>query len=80
MKHAVAILPVLSLLMLAGCAGNPLRPADTSALEQEIQRLRTQVVELQRQAAMNEVEMARLRQQLGIKAPAPVPTRTEPAR
>jgi hypothetical protein len=85
MKHtarAAVTFAILTLAFLTGCAGNPLRPVDTSALEQEIQKLRAQVVELQREAAMNEVEMARLRQQAGIKAPAPAPApaRTEPSR
>lgn len=88
MKHR-ASLAILSLSMIllitAGCAGTPLRP-DTSGLEAEIARLRAQVVELQRQRAMDEVEIARLRQQLGDTAGRPAPIRpsakptTEPTR
>ncbi|HEX6862658.1 MAG TPA: hypothetical protein VF414_07580, partial [Thermoanaerobaculia bacterium] len=77
MKHR-AVLATLCLLILAGCAGTPLRP-DTSGLEQEIQRLRAQVVELQRQAAMDEVEIARLRQQVGESAGRPAPTGSRPS-
>lgn len=72
MKHR-ATLATLCLLLLAGCAGTPLRP-DTSGLEAEIQRLRAQVVELQRQAAMDEVEIARLRQQAGETVGRPAAT------
>src|SRR4028118_4707 len=46
----------------AGCATNPLRP--DPALDPEMQQLRQRVVDLQREARMNEVEIARLRQQV----------------
>ncbi len=51
-----------ALLTAGGCASNPLRP-DT-AMQDEVQQLRQRIVELQREARMNEVEMARLRQQV----------------
>src|SRR4028118_1805697 len=45
----------------AGGATTPLRP--DPALDPEMQQLRQRVVDLQREARMNEVEIARLRQQ-----------------
>jgi tol-pal system protein YbgF len=62
MKHRLTLLILVSCFPFAGCAGTPLlRRDDTS---QEVQELRARIVDLQRQAAMNEVELARLRQQV----------------
>lgn len=84
-RLGATVLCLLTAASFLGCAGTALRP-DTSGLEQEIQRLRAQVVELQRQAAMDEVELARLRQQLsdvearrsGGTAVRPAPRASEP--
>jgi tol-pal system protein YbgF len=68
MKRVVVAFPglLLSLPLLAllatGCAGT-LRP-DTSSLEEEVRQLRARLVELQRQAAMDDVELTRLRQRV----------------
>jgi tol-pal system protein YbgF len=61
MKHTVPFLLALA-LTAAGCASNPLR--QDPALQEEVGQLRQRIVELQREARMNEVEMARLRQQV----------------
>jgi tol-pal system protein YbgF len=67
----------------AGCAGSALRPDDTQ--QQEIQALKARIVELQRESAMNQVELAQLRQQMAdVEArnggapprPAPAPVST----
>src|SRR3954447_10493387 len=70
-------------LLAAGCSGNPLRREDPR--DQEIQELRARIVELQRKATVNEVEVARLREQVAqletarpggtraAAAPAPLP-------
>src|SRR3954470_1739635 len=74
------------LCLAAGCAGSALRPDD--AQQQEIQALKTRILELQREAAMNQVEMAQLRQQVaemearngGAPRPAaPPPSAARPA-
>lgn len=74
-------LPFLLALILtaAGCASNPLRP--DPGVEDEVRQLRQRIVELQRDARMNEVEMARLREQVaelearnGGTRPAPAST------
>src|SRR6202035_2302216 len=60
------VLPVLVLalpLLAGGCAGTGLRPS-SAAEPDEIQELKTRVIELQRKAAVQEVELARLRQQV----------------
>ncbi|MGH9360307.1 MAG: hypothetical protein ACRD2T_00210, partial [Thermoanaerobaculia bacterium] len=61
MKH-VAWTPILilSTALAGGCASLPVRQDDTSAAE--LRDLKARVMELQRKAAMNEVEVARLRQ------------------
>lgn len=74
-------------LLAAGCAGSALRPDDTQ--QQEIQALKARILELQREAAMNQVELAQLRQQMagiegrgggGARPAAPAPEiRREPA-
>lgn len=63
MKH-VAWTPILllSAALAAGCASLPVRQDDTTA--QELRDLKARVLELQRKAAVNEVELARLRQQV----------------
>src|ERR1700744_5807062 len=61
MKRLTLLLVPLC-LAAAGCAGSVLRPDDTQ--QQEIQALKTRIVELQREAAMNQVELAQLRQQV----------------
>ncbi len=64
MKQTVSLLLALPLLALAaGCSSMPLRQ-DTSALEEEVRQLRARVVELQRRAAMDDVELTRLRQRV----------------
>jgi tol-pal system protein YbgF len=56
---------LLLALTAAGCSGaGPLRTGEDASLADEVRELRAKVVELQRQAAMNEVELARLRQQV----------------
>jgi len=65
MKRLALLL--VPLCLAAGCAGSALRPDD--AQQQEIQALKTRIVELQREAAMNQVELAQLRQQVaGLEA------------
>jgi tol-pal system protein YbgF len=62
-RPSAAVLLVLALsLATAGCASNPLQREDPR--DQEIQDLRARLLELQRKSAMNEVEIARLRQQV----------------
>jgi tol-pal system protein YbgF len=85
---ALLSLALLSLVTL-GCAGNPLSREDPR--DQEIQELRARIVELQRKATVNEVEVARLREQVaqletarpgGTRAaavPAPAPLQAMPA-
>ncbi|HEV2852512.1 MAG TPA: tol-pal system protein YbgF [Thermoanaerobaculia bacterium] len=80
MKRITPLLVPLFLLA-AGCAGTALRPDDTQ--QQEIQALKARIVELQREAAMNQVEMAQLRQRVaemearngGARPAAPAPAR-----
>ncbi|MFL6196853.1 MAG: tol-pal system protein YbgF [Thermoanaerobaculia bacterium] len=76
--------PFLIPLCLAafGCAGTALRTDDTQ--QQEVQALKARILELQREAAMNQVELAQLRQRMaemegrGGAAPA-APVRSMPA-
>jgi tol-pal system protein YbgF len=72
-------------LLASGCSGNPLRRDDPR--DQEIEELRARVVDLQRKATVNEVEVARLRQQVaeletarpgGVRAAAPAPPVSPP--
>ncbi|HEV7784520.1 MAG TPA: hypothetical protein VGQ28_04230, partial [Thermoanaerobaculia bacterium] len=79
-------------LLAAGCSGN-LR-GDDDAREQEIQALKARILQLQQEAAMNQVEVAQLRQKVAeldarnggrsAKPPASsalaAPPRPEPAR
>src|SRR3954447_12815519 len=60
MKRLALLL--VPLCLAAGCAGSALRPDD--AQQQEVQALKTRIVELQREAAMSQVELAQLRQQM----------------
>lgn len=53
---------LLAGLLAAGCSGN-LR-GDDDAREQEIQALKTRILQLQQEAAMNQVEVAQLRQKV----------------
>jgi len=63
MKHTAWTATItLTSALLAGCASLPVRQDDTTA--QELRDLKARVLELQRKAAMNEVEVARLRQQV----------------
>ena len=59
-RFTLFLVPLL--LLSAGCAGTALRPGDTQ--QQEVQALKARILELQREAAMNQVEMAQLRQQV----------------
>lgn len=63
MKHRLTPWILVSCLSFAGCAGTPLLRKDDTAAE-EVQQLRARIIDLQQQAAMNEVELARLRQQV----------------
>ncbi len=56
------ILLLLGLIPILGCSGATL--SSSSDLEQEIRELKARVIELQRKAAVSEVEMTRLRSQL----------------
>ncbi len=49
--------------LAAGCAGSSLR-GDDDAREQEIQTLKARILHLQQEAAMNQVEVAQLRQKV----------------
>lgn len=70
---------LLALLLAAGCASTGSRAGDAAA--KEAAELKERIVELQRRAAMNEVEMARMRQQIadleagkgGAPRPSPPP-------
>src|SRR5436305_3239804 len=63
-KSLLAALPVLTVALLAGgCAGTALRP-DTAVSDDELRELKARVVELQRKAAVSEVELARLRDEV----------------
>jgi tol-pal system protein YbgF len=53
---------LLAALLAAGCSGN-LRGGD-DAREQEIQALKARILQLQQEAAMNQVEVAQLRQKV----------------
>src|SRR6476659_8528141 len=53
---------LLAGLLAAGCSGN-LRGGD-DAREQEIQALKARILQLQQEAAMNQVEVAQLRQKV----------------
>ena len=53
---------LLAGLLTAGCSGN-LRGGD-DAREQEIQALKARILQLQQEAAMNQVEVAQLRQKV----------------
>jgi tol-pal system protein YbgF len=85
-RSSTAVLLTLSLLA-AGCAGRSLRREDPR--DQEIQELRARLLAVQRQSAVNEVEVARLRQQVAeleqsrpggprASAPAPLPAAPTP--
>ncbi len=54
---------LVPLCLLAGCAGSSLRGGDDSR-EAEIQALKTRILQLQQEAAMNQVEVAQLRQKV----------------
>lgn len=62
MKHAVSALALL--VVLTGCSSGPFRSrsATTPAQPDTVETLKARVVELQRQAAIHEVEIGRLRQ------------------
>jgi tol-pal system protein YbgF len=83
MKRTIPFLLALALPLAAGCASNPLRP--DPAVDDEVRQLRQQLVDLQREARMNEVEITRLRQQVAeLEArnggARPTPASTAPAR
>jgi tol-pal system protein YbgF len=59
-RFTILLLPLC--LAVAGCAGSALRPDDSQ--QQEIQALKARLLELQRESAMNQVEMSQLRQQV----------------
>jgi tol-pal system protein YbgF len=72
-------------LLAAGCSGNNLNGDD--AREQEIQALKARILQLQQEAAMNQVEVAQLRQKVaeldtrggGPRPSGPPASRTAPA-
>lgn len=71
----------LTLLLTVACSGQVLAPG-TRQLEEEVQELKARVLELQRKAAVSEIEMARLRQQLAtlsLQSEAPAREATPPA-
>lgn len=77
-----ALLP-LTLLLTVACSSSVLTP-NRERLEEEIAELKSRVLELQRKAAVSEIEMARLRQQvasLSMQAAGPnrEPQAAEPA-
>ena len=59
-RFTLSLVPLL--LLSAGCAGTALRPGDTQ--QQEVQALKSRILELQREAAMNQVELTQLRQRV----------------
>jgi tol-pal system protein YbgF len=59
-RFTILLLPLC--LAAAGCAGSALRPDDSQ--QQEIQALKARILDLQRESAMNQVEMSQLRQQV----------------
>ena len=64
-RLALVFVPLCLLagLLAAGCAGSSLRGND-DAREQEIQALKARILQLQQEAAMNQVEVAQLRQKV----------------
>ncbi|HEV7508233.1 MAG TPA: tol-pal system protein YbgF [Thermoanaerobaculia bacterium] len=64
-RFTFLLVPVCLLagLLAAGCSGNSLH-GDDDAREQEIQALKTRILQLQQEAAMNQVEVAQLRQKV----------------
>jgi hypothetical protein len=97
LRTARAACALAALALLAGCSGQGVMGARTADRPPaEVQELRTRVLELQRQAAVTEVELERLRRQVGAlearlgispgggsgarPAPAPAPPATAPSR
>ncbi len=75
-RFTLLLLPLC--LAAAGCAGSALRPDDSQ--QQEIQALKARILELQRESAMNQVEMSQLRQQVAdLEVRNGGPTRPAPA-
>src|SRR5882757_5934245 len=71
-RFTILLLPLC--LAVAGCAGSALRPDDSQ--QQEIQALKARILELQRESAMNQVELSQLRQQMAeMEARGGAPTR-----
>ena len=60
---ALTVLATLALGATTGCTGSGLRP-DTAASDDDLRELKTRIVELQRKAAVSEVEIARLREEV----------------
>src|SRR6185295_10351423 len=86
MRFTLLLVPLC--LLAAGCAGTAARGDDPQ--ETEVQTLKARLLQLQQEAAMNQVELAQLRQKVaelesrnGGARPAaatPAPIRTEPIR
>ncbi|MFY9823739.1 MAG: hypothetical protein WAM82_20330, partial [Thermoanaerobaculia bacterium] len=64
-RFTLLLVPVCLLagLLAAGCGSSSLRGGD-DAREAEIQTLKTRILQLQQEAAMNQVELAQLRQKV----------------
>ncbi|HEV7518156.1 MAG TPA: tetratricopeptide repeat protein, partial [Thermoanaerobaculia bacterium] len=63
------VLAALTALATTACAGTALRP-DTAVADDELRELKARVVELQRKAAVSEVEIARLREEVAALSAA----------
>jgi len=57
-------LPLAAALLVAACAGGLARPQRAADAQDEVGELKARVLELQRKAAINEVELDRLRQRV----------------
>jgi len=65
--------PLLLLLLLMGCSALPMARSGRDESADEVGQLKQRVLELQRQAAKDEVEIARLREQLQAARQAGTP-------
>lgn len=69
--HRVKLPLILTLLLTSGCAALP--PSRTHSTADEVTELKQRVMDLQRQAAKDSVEIARLRDQLAEAKSSPPP-------